>query len=224
MSPEEVVARYFELLVANRYLEAAGLVSDRYLEHHRKEVESFGDLPTVEELMEMDPELGPEDAERLAEVRARLVRPSVAASYARVETKAELLELSDREILARRLERQDPSTQTRRHFERLIQRHPRFRAQLEEQRESHVRPVPFHIPGSVLDGRWAYVLVVREIDESSPHFIVPDPSVVPLERHGDTWRLAVDPGDLLGFGHLTIVTTVEDDDGEWIALDPDEPA
>ena len=43
MSPEEVVARYVELIRQQRYLEATALVSGRYLEHLKEEALSFFD-------------------------------------------------------------------------------------------------------------------------------------------------------------------------------------
>ena len=156
MSPEEVVARYVELIRQQRYLEATALVSGRYLEHLKEEALSFFDLefPSMDEMIEADPELTREVAEYFAARVARLRRPAISDQYAGVETLEELSALSPREILARRLERQDPETQARQHFDRLIERHPRHADQLLEQRDGQVWASPFHLAGSLVDGRY----------------------------------------------------------------------
>ncbi len=131
-SPEAVARAFFSALEASEWEQAASLVHPATAAKIRQSVLSHvaawttREIPTVELLRRFDPEMPEEVAEyQVRRARETLTREESPLLYmlARVRTAAEVEALSDREVLARYLEAQDPRYQ----FQRAREQVDRFK-------------------------------------------------------------------------------------------------
>lgn len=228
MSPEGVVARYFDLLRGQRYDDAVALVAPvrlrRFAEHeaprHRP-----APLMTVERYLERNPDMPREVAEYYVSQSATHPQPAISDYYAGVTSEDELESLSDRELYARHIEAVDPAGHGRRQIDQLRALHPEYESQLVAIRERLSETWNMVIPGSVVIGGRALVLFEQPVSAEPDELRwEPVPHVAVLRMTADGWRLASDPSPYSGMGVLLAPIEVTNAEGEKVVLDLESPA
>lgn len=174
-------------------------------------------LPTVDGLLKADPAM-PRDVATYEVDRARRAPPPnpFYGDLYGVDTEEDLEGMDSAEIYARYLHGRDHRWRWRAHVRALMDRHPEYRKELEDQLTRTSSPWSGEVLGQVVDGSRAYVLFGRrqvQTEESQVDF---PPSVAVFRRLEDAWRLSSDivPGYATMFGPVR----VPDQEGGWITL------
>jgi hypothetical protein len=222
-TPEEVLQGFTEHMREGRYEEAARYLSPAYLEEigtAAEEVFAPPFRPTVESLMADDPEMtwveAHDEVTAFESVMSRFGpwEPELAG----IRSVEELRCLSPHEVAARWLEASDPGAHHRAAIDRLIEKHPEFRAQLALQREDGARAWDIEILGAIIQLDTSFVVWQEPLAETTEGGPVIPPVVAVLHRVGDSWKLATDPRPHSGPMAYELVAAVETEDGETVEL------
>lgn len=221
MTPAEVVLHFADCMRTSRYEEAARCFTARCLERIRSDAESRFEAPwepTVEEILAENPKMSPEDARDAvaAYVEFASRHPPRTPDLAGIRSLAELERLSLHGVVARWLEASDQAAQHRAAIDQLIERYPGFREQLHDQRDDGAAAWRIEAVGTVQKEERAYVLWQNAHAPGDGEHEGPEmrPGVVVLEQGGRGWEMATDLRPNPGPARMTLVVSVESEDGE----------
>lgn len=223
ITPETVVAAYFEHIRTRAYRNAADLMVPicirRFMEHEEPTLRP-PPIERREEYVERNTHLPREVAEHFFDSARARPGPTLSDYFAGVETESELAELEDRERYARHLQATDPADRYRRYLAQVERRYPAYAEQLGElrARDSHWS---YDIIGAVTRGERACVLFESPPGDHAPEELAwePSPSVAVLRRTGGGWGMAADPNPFKGMGLVMAPVPVTDPNGARIWLD-----